>query len=169
MSNPIPLPNQPAGGPPTPPARPSSAPPGQPPPPPGQDSQEVLAPAVLQQQQELWRHQQQLASMIQSRRFRDLRFRINNYFEYIRRGLVVEYESLGQQPWDEALADPSKALAPYDRQAPPEDWNDIYKGPLVDDDEAVHAEQAANMRPFPAPAAGFVRPRDDAGGRRAES
>ncbi|KAK7697548.1 hypothetical protein SLS64_013430 [Diaporthe eres] len=109
------------------------------------------------------RYQAELASVLQTRGFRDLRFRLNNYFEYNRRGLVSEHENLGQQPWDDALTDPTKALAPYDRQTPPANWNDIYNDRFGNDDEAVRAQQAANMTPFEAPAAGFVRPRDEAG------
>ncbi|KAI7778036.1 hypothetical protein LA080_002673 [Diaporthe eres] len=105
----------------------------------------------------------ELASVLQSRGFRDLRFRINNYFEYNRRGLVPEFENLGQQPWNDALTDPIKALAPYDRQTPPADWNHIYNDRFGNDDEAVRAQQAANMTPFEARAGGFVRPRDEAG------
>lgn len=90
---------------------------------------------------------------------------MNNYFEYNRRGLVPEFENLGQQPWDDALTDPTKALAPYDQKTPPADWNDVYNDRFGNDDEAVRAQQAANMTPFEAPATGFVRPRDETGGR----
>lgn len=163
---PVSLPSSLAGGPPVTPMRRGSAPPGQAGSPPGQAAApQVVSPAVLRQQQAVSRYQAELASVLQRRGFRDLRFRINNFFEYNRRGLVPEHENLGQQPWDDALTDPTKALAPYDRQTPPGDWNHIYNDRFGNDDEAVRAQQAANMTPFEAPAAGFVRPRDEAGGR----
>lgn len=90
---------------------------------------------------------------------------MNNYFEYNRRGLVPEYQILGQQPWDDALRDPTKALVPYARQPPPADWNQIYNGPFGGDDESIRAEQAANMTPFQPPEPGFIRPKHDEGGR----
>lgn len=78
---------------------------------------------------------------------------------------MAEYENSGQQPWDDALTDPTKALAPYDQQKPPADWNDIYNNQFGNDDEGIRAQQAANMAPFEAPTTGFIRPRDDTGGR----
>lgn len=159
-------PNPRARGPPVTPVRAGSAPLELSTPPPRQAAApQVLSPVVLRQQQAVGRYQEEVASIVRSRDFRDLRFRLNNYFEYNRRGLVPEYENLGQQPWDDALTDPTKALAPYDRQARPDDWDSIYNDRFGNDDEAVRAQQASNMAPFEAPAAGFVRPKDDMGGR----
>ena len=90
---------------------------------------------------------------------------MNNFFEYNRRGLVPDYQNLGQEPWDDALTDPTKALVAYDRQAPPADWNKLYQDPFGNDDEGIRAQQAANMVPFAAPDPGFIRPRNDTGGK----
>lgn len=120
---------------------------------------------MLRQQQADLQYQQQLTSVIQTRIFRDLRFQVNNYFEYNRRGLVPEYQILGQKPWDDALRDPTKAIVPYDRQAPPADWNTIYNDPFGKDIEDIRAEQAANMAPYEPPDPGFIRPKHADGGR----
>jgi hypothetical protein len=120
---------------------------------------------VLQQQQEDLRYQQEIASIIRTRTFRDFRFRLNNYFEYNRRGLVPEYQILRQLPWDQALIDPTKALVPYEARAAPRDWDSLYNDPFGRDDEAIRAQQAENMVPFKPPEAGFVRPKHDTGGR----
>lgn len=164
MSMPASLPNHPAGTPPVPPARRASAPPEQPSAQPARGRQ-VLAPAVLREQQADLRYQEEVASVVRSRNFRDLRFRINNYFEYNRRGLVPEYQSLGQQPWNDALRDPTKALVPYERQAFQGAWDRIYEDPSGIDDETVRAQQAANIKPYEAPGTGFIRPKHEAGGR----
>lgn len=166
MSMPASLPNPPAGTPPVPPARRASAPPEQPSAQPARaPGPQVLAPAVLREQQADLRYQEEVASVMRSRNFRDLRFRINNYFEYNRRGLVPEYQSLGQQPWNDALRDPTKALVPYERQALQGAWDRIYEDPSGIDDETVRAQQAANIKPYEAPDTGFIRPKHEAGGR----
>ncbi|KAG8164458.1 hypothetical protein KVR01_006376 [Diaporthe batatas] len=110
------------------------------------------------------RNQEQFAAMMRSRGFRDLRFRMNNYFEYNRQGRVREHELSGETPWDDAFWDPSKALAPYDPPQRPRVWTDLYN-PFQNDDEAVRAQQAANMQPFTRPSPDFIRPPSGDGGR----
>lgn len=77
---------------------------------------------------------------------------------------MPEYQSLGQQPWNDALRDPTWALVPYERQALQGDWDRIYDNPFGDD-EAVHAQQGANTKTYDPPGVGFIRPKHETGGR----
>lgn len=104
-------------------------------------------------------------SVLQGRGFRDLRFRINNYFGYFRRGLALKHLIRGEEPWDEALVDPSKAIVPYGRRPPLADWNDIYDAPAGLGVEDMRAMQATNLIRFGAPQGGFIRPKYATGGR----
>lgn len=120
--------------------------------------------AVQRQRQADMEIERQATIVLRSRQFRDLRFRMNNYFAYHRRGLVAEHERELEKPWDAALWDPSKALAPYNPPQLPQDWNDLYN-PFGFDDEAYRGQQAANTLPFMPPFPGFIRPSNNAGGR----
>lgn len=123
-----------------------------------------VPPAVARQQQTELRNARQFAAILRSRQFRDLRFRMNNYFEYHRRGLVAQHELSGEQPWDDALLDPTLAIAPYNPPQRPQDWNDLLN-PNGWDDDTFRATQAANTIPFAPPDPGYIRPSSDTAGR----
>lgn len=59
------------------------------------------------------------------RDFSDFRFQINNYFEYNRRGLVLRYLALGQEPWNDLRRSKYHLISRENRRLVG-DWNVLY-------------------------------------------